>query len=169
MVGPIRKIGWALRGFRMRKASDDSDRKLLSDVQQYGWHCVQVFDPKDPEFPHYAFTVGLYYTHGHPELFVMGLSHEVSHAILTTAANLIADGRAFRAGETGDGLIENRPCKFSPITLGNYKEYLGYGMWFYRSLKTPFPALQILWPDKQGWFPGDASYAPATAKWQFKI
>jgi hypothetical protein len=35
---------------------------------------------------------------------------------------------------------------------------LGYAIWFYRSLSKPFPAMQLIWPDKQGHFPWEAGY-----------
>ena len=39
----------------------------------------------------------------------------------------------------------------------HYPEHFGYARWFYKG--DDFPALQCLWPDKQGRFPSDADYS----------
>jgi hypothetical protein len=145
-----------LPDFQMPVAADEHDRKLLSDVARHGWHVLHVFDPESDLT--YSFSVGLYLKFGHPEILVMGLSEEVSRDLINTTAEHIAGGRVFLAGTRTDDLVEGFACGFTPILVDHYEQYLGYGIWFYRSLKQPFPAIQLVWPDKQGRFPWEENY-----------
>lgn len=145
-----------LSGFQLPTASDEPDRKLLSDVQQYGWHVLKILG--DETGPEYCFSVGLYYSFGHPEILVMGLPTQAGHQLINLAATQIADGKVFKPAERVNGLLEGFSCSFITIDISHYQEYLGYGIWFYRQLKQPFPAIQLVWPDKQGRLPWESSY-----------
>ena len=145
-----------LSDFQPPVAADDNDRKLLSDVETVGWHVVKIMG--DESGPAYCFSVGLYYTFGHPEILIMGLSHPVAHEFINLAATQIASGKVFQASERTDDLAEGFPCTFIPVPVAHYEEYLGYAIWFYRKVKQPFPTLQLVWPDKQGRFPWERDY-----------
>jgi hypothetical protein len=145
-----------LPNFQIPVAADDHDRKLLSDVENYGWHVLNIFS--DESGPGYSFSVGLYHKFGHPEILVMGLSQPVAHQLINLAAGHIARGKEFQAREREEDLAQGFACSFVPILAEHYQEYLGYGIWFYRSLKQPFPAFQLVWPDKQGRLPWESNY-----------
>jgi hypothetical protein len=145
-----------LADFQMRVAEDDNDRKLLSDVAQYGWHIPHIF--ADETGPCYSFSVGFYLKFGHPEILVMGLSQPVAHKFINLIGGHLMTGRVFHPRERTDVLAQGFECCFIPIATEHYQEYLGYDIWFYRSLKQPFPALQLVWPDKQGRFPWESDY-----------
>lgn len=144
--------------FQLPEPADAHDEKLLADVAEHGWHVVHI--PEDKQGPAYAFTIGLYLKYQHPELLVMGLPQEVAHRLLTMAVAQIAQGRVFQTEQAQPDLAEGLTCRFRPISLKRYREYLGYGIWFYRSLPEPFPALQLVWPDRAGRFPGEAEFDP---------
>jgi hypothetical protein len=148
--------GNMLPDFLMRVAEDDKDRKLLSDVQQHGWHVLHI--PADESGPCFSFSVGFYLKFGHPEVLIMGLAQPVAHELINLVGGHLTTGRVYRPRELVGDLVEGFPCSFVSILPEHYREYLGYGMWFYRSLKQPFPALQLVWPDKQGRFPWDDGY-----------
>jgi hypothetical protein len=62
----------------VRKTADDqSEQKVLDDIETFGWHCVHIM--AEGEFPEYSFTVGLFHTYEHPELIIFGLHSEVAH------------------------------------------------------------------------------------------
>jgi hypothetical protein len=75
---------------------DASERKVLEDIAEYGWHCVNIFAEDD--LPPYSFTVGVFDTYKHPELIIFGLPREVasgphekgsSHGIRKPARNFV--------------------------------------------------------------------------------
>jgi hypothetical protein len=158
-----------LPNFTLPIASDDSDHKLISDISEFGWHVCHILADEEHGHPGYSFTVGLYYTFGHSEFLIMGLSHQASHQVFNTAVNAISNGSIFHTRDTTDTLFESYSCRFSEIKVERHKEYMGYAIWFYRSLKKPFPALQILWPDKSGKFSGEDGYDSRFDRLQTKI
>lgn len=144
-----------LTPFSLPEPEDDSDRKLLSDVSQFGWHVVGIHEEENS--PRFAFSVGLYYQYLHPEIMIMGLPHEVAHKLLASVQNIIHQGGFIQPWSAVEE-IASFPLMAVPIHFDHYKEHLGYGMWFYRSLPEPFPAIQLVWPDKGGVFPWQEGY-----------
>ena len=142
--------------FQMPVAEDDHDRKLLSDVAAYGWHVPYIL--ADENGPAYSFSVGLYLKFEHPEILVMGLSQPAAVQLINLAGRYISSGRVFRPQERTHDLAEGFACSFVPIIVDHYRHYLGYCIWFYRTLKQPFPAIQLVWPDTEGRFPWENGY-----------
>lgn len=142
--------------FQIPAAADRHDEKLLSDVRTFGWHVLRIFEDEDG--PGFCFSVGLYYTFRHPEILVMGLPPDVGHELINLAGDYIAKGRVFQSRERTADLAQGFSCSFVPIAIEHYEQYLGYAIWFYRNLKAPFPALQLVWPDKGGRLPWDPDY-----------
>ena len=145
-----------LPAFIIPPPEDGPERKLVSDVKSVGWHAVHI--SADEQGPCFTFTVGFYYTFQVPEILVMGLRHEVSHELLRTAASQLKEGKSFPQFKGVSGFAEGYDCAFAPIKIEHYRNYLGFAMWFYRTLNKPFPALQLIWPDKGGRFPWEANY-----------
>jgi len=145
-----------LPDFKLRIAEDEHDRKLLSDIERVGWHVIHINE--DEQGPGYTFSVGFYYTFRQPEILITGLRQEVAHDLLKIAVVQMAGGKTFQAFERVSDFAEGYDCAFAPIEFEHYRNYLGYAVWFYRSLPTPFPAVQMVWPDKEGRFPWEADY-----------
>lgn len=142
--------------FEKREPEDDSDRKLLADVEAYGWHII--FIRAEGTLPAYAFTVGLYYSFGHPEILVMGLPHQVMADLLHLIVEKIGSGKYYTDGDFCSELAAGAAV-FRTIDIAYYQEYLGYAIWFYFNLPTAFPALQLVWADKSNRFPWDGDFA----------
>jgi hypothetical protein len=140
----------------MREPENDGERKALADVQNHGWHVLKVFE--DDEGPGFAYTVGLYHSFGHPELIVVGLAPDVGHAVLNIAGESIRRGTRYAHGTQSDGLLDDYACSFRTMPEAQYRYYLGWALWFYDG--TPFPALQMVWPDQHGRWPWDANVDP---------
>lgn len=150
-----------LKQFKWRTAEDASDSKLLDDVRKFGWHIVAVFDdsPAGDTRPNFAFSVGLYLNHDHPEIVVMGFPHDKAGAIINSVGAYIRDGGRIKPGERYSQFVIGREVIFRPVHDAQYGEYLGSGLWFYQSLlPDSFPALQLVWPDNAGLFPWEAGF-----------
>ena len=137
-------------------AEDDNDRKLLSDIEKYDVHIVGVQAEKNS--PQFAFTIGLYYHYLHPEVVIFGLGHEKCKTLLNEISNLIKNGTKIKDRDLRDDILQKYSVSFRSVMLDKYKEHLGYGIWFYRNLKRPFPCLQCIWPDAEGIFPWQNGY-----------
>ena len=137
----------------LREPEDESDRKLLEDVNRVGWHIVGIDADAAEGTPDYAFTVGLYHSLDHPEIAIYGLPHETAMQLLNIMGVAIQSGARFSHGGTTDDVAEGVTLSFINFDPKNYQSELGYARWFYRG--NDFPALQCVWPDKSGRFPWD--------------
>lgn len=135
---------------------DEFDRRIARDIEETGWHVIKV--PEDAEGPGYAFTIGLWRSFQHPELMIFGLPLDVCHVILNVAGREVKGGAVLRAGETTDALLDGHLCALRDVPASRHRELLGAAVGFYAP--EPFPALQVVWPDRDGRFPSEPECAP---------
>lgn len=129
---------------------DVPEQKLIADIGQYGWHCMNVLAEGD-EGP-FSFTIGLFQTYGYPELIIFGLRSELAHRILAIAAGAIQAGRPIDLSRPSDELVEGPPCCFVEVPKSQYEQHLGFARWYYRG--DEFPTWQIVYPSRfDGRFP----------------
>lgn len=151
-----------MRKHPLRRPEDDSDRKLLADVEQFGWHVVGI--EADEHGPGYAFSVGLYHTLDQPEILLLGLSHTIAAQLINLIGDAMQAGTTFRDGDIRDEIAEGFPLAFRAVPREYYRDYVGYAGWFYES--PDFPLLQCIWPDKRRRFPWDTGCETACAELQ---
>jgi hypothetical protein len=149
---------------------DSFDEKLISDIHQYGWHCIFVADEYHPEHakqnaalgPHpvydatFVYTVGLSLTHRHPELILVGRWKQ-AHGIVASAVSLIDDGERFAPGDQSEKVLQGYPARFGGVSPSRKAELLTYASWVNR--RRPFEALQLILPDEGGRWPWDENYS----------
>lgn len=129
------------------------DLRTVDQVHEHGWSVVMV--PADDEGPGFAYTIGLWHTHGVPELAMFGLDIQTMHILLNTLGHQAAAGAVLENGRTCHDVIEGRPVVLKAADLRWYREFFGRAISFYR--RPPFPVLQVVWPDAKGrflWQPG---------------
>lgn len=129
------------------------ERKALEDIVEYGVHIVHV--PESDDGPAFSFTIGLWHQFGQPEVIAFGLPEDVAHELLNAIADEADDGRMFRDGEKHDGLLVGYAVRFVAVPRSAHGTYLGLCEWAYDG--EPFECVQLVWPDKQGRWPWDAS------------
>jgi hypothetical protein len=54
-----------------RYTRDDLGKIVLANINEFGWHCVNVVE--DDAHPPWSYTIGLYETWEHPELIIVGI------------------------------------------------------------------------------------------------
>jgi hypothetical protein len=129
------------------------DEKVLSDIEEFGWHVIKVAE--DAVGPGFAYNIGLTHNFGHPELIILGLASEVMHQILNLAGDQISLAKEkFKSGMRTTELLEGYSCCFVDFPKPLHEEFLGYCIWFYKN--ENFEVLQCVWPDKTGNFPWEA-------------
>lgn len=146
--------GRKIRDFIFQIGREKSEINIIANVRTYDFHIVAIRAEKDT--PQFFYTIGLYYQYQHPELLIMGMEVNAAHAILMNAYEFIKNGGTIAPWTTAQTL-SIMPLKAVPIHVSDYKQFLGFGMWFYRSLQgsrpDSFPAIQLVWSD----LPGDPS------------
>ncbi len=125
------------------------DAQMRADIATYGWHVIKVLE--DDEGPAFAFTIGLWQRFQHPELIVFGLPLETMHQMLNGAGAAVGAGRPYAAGQSYDDILEGYSCTFRPVPRRHYDAYLGSAQWYYEG--DDFPALQLIWPDREQRYP----------------
>lgn len=125
------------------------DKKMLRDIERYGWHVLKVTE--DSEGPAFAFTIGLYHSFKHPEVLMIGLDLDFMHSILNNIGDDVRKRLRYEEGQTYPEIVENYDCSFQKIERQFYTDYLGTAMYFYNP--ESFPALQCVYPDKEGRYP----------------
>jgi hypothetical protein len=138
---------------------DQEDTHLAQLIRAHRW-VVQYVCPGDEDDegggPPFGYTVGLFGL-GHPELVVVGLGHDNTHAILQRVAGLVADGRDLVPGELltfpdrPDGLVvEPVPNPGQVLFVANRH--------YRRPDEQSVPAFQLTWQHRDGTFPWDPGY-----------
>lgn len=139
---------------------NDNHQQLEALVATHGWVVIKV--PEDERGPGFAYTVGLFDAHAHPELFMSGLPLDSLHEILNDMAAQVVRGTRFAADVPTDDVIEGYAVVLRPIAPAALWYYLGAGLRFYG--EVTFPALHVFWPDRAGRFPWDAG-VDAWTRW----
>ena len=134
----------------------EAEEKIASDVAQYGFHIAQVHS--DGYSPSFSYTIGLFKTYGHPELICFGLNLDLLHSVLWSGKELLDKHPEPNLSVGYPDFVGDYDVRFLTVDKGWYKDYFGYGFWFNGT--WDFPALQIVWPDKQALFPWEEDFNP---------
>ncbi|MDR2188589.1 MAG: DUF4262 domain-containing protein [Azonexus sp.] len=132
---------------------------VRQDIEKYGVSIIYVGD----ENPPFAYTVGLWLKHQHPELIIFGLSDRVMWSLLNEIAELVGEGQRFTSRAFLPGIGGKFGVTIEPAQKKFLDAYFGFALGFY---EEQFPIAQVIWPDKKGHFPGDAGYNTAYEKLQ---
>lgn len=150
--------------FEWPKPDGEADEHLFRNVRERGCQILGIVG--DERAPNYAFSIGLYLNYGQAELIVFGLDPNVACIIINNIRDRAAIGRTYAAGDVCDDLLVDQKVCFVEVPLHEYSAYLGTAIWFYEKLPRPFPCVQIVWPDRQGWFPWETGYDASLKKCQ---
>jgi hypothetical protein len=132
---------------------------VSDDIAAVGWSVVHV--PGDTSAPPWAYTVGLWLSHHHPELVMAGLPDEHMAIILNSVSDQVADGVPVDVADDIDRIC---PCTLTirPVhpswrrtpMFALSDRYYGY------ALGGRPDCLQVVWPDRRGRYPGDRGFQP---------
>ncbi len=129
---------------------DDGDRKLVADVQGYGWHLLKITGSR--EQPPWCFTVGLWHTFGSPEVAMFGLRPDDMAIWLNRLGEQVRGGDPVRPDERRPGVLPGFDLVCRPVDPSWYPELFGYALWF---TGPPLPVVELVWPDREGLYPWD--------------
>ncbi len=126
------------------------DKNIQSDIQEYGWHCLNVFDPEGIN-PDFVYSIGFEETYNHPEIMIFGLESSKSHHILSDIANDIKDGVALKTNTKLRNIIGgDYDVIFKEVKTNDFSKFLGTAVDYY---DKPFRAWVMFWPDKNNVLP----------------
>lgn len=130
---------------------------IQQKVNEFGCNIIHI--PADEYNPGFAYTIGLYQRFKHPEIICFSLKQETLHGLLNDACTFIQQGKFFRPGGIPcEDLLNNYDVQFLRVDKSYHPNYLGFANWFYQN--QDYPAIQLVWPDKQGIFPWEEGFNP---------
>lgn len=141
---------------------DVIERKLREDIQEYGWHVVNVV-PEDSHPPH-SYSVGLFATFDHPEIVIVGLPGPTAQRLINNLADEIKEGATYEPGCKYDNILSGYAVMFVRVAPETYREHFGRALDYYGSVS--FSVVQMAWPDRNHFFPWEPSCAADIRKLQ---
>ncbi|MEZ6036168.1 MAG: DUF4262 domain-containing protein [Planctomycetota bacterium] len=136
-------------------------KKALADIHEHGVHIAHV--EGGPGEPCYSYTVGLWHSFEHPEVIVFGLEDVVARELLDALTDELDEGKTFVAGGRYEGLLVGYPVRMLTVPAAQTARWFELGAAAYGD---GFPALQMVWPDKEKRWPWDEGAREAFVKSQ---
>ena len=122
-------------------------------IETNGWAIepVAAVHDVDRRTPGYVYTIGFPQRFDFPEVVIFGLTPVASKGILDLVAQQLEASVEIPLDVPVVGLLDNElRCVFASLDAPTVDEYFVTGrMWHGGS----FAAVQLLWPDRQGWLP----------------
>ncbi|MCW3798597.1 DUF4262 domain-containing protein [Sphingomonas sp. BN140010] len=152
--------------------NDPAEQNIIAHVRDHGWSIMKVAPATDSDDAEewFAYTIGLPNTFGWPELICLGMDSDVVGPVLNNAVAELRDSKLTpTSGLQLHDVLNGSPVKLqaNPQIPSNY---LGYAKWFAGHSGRDMPTwLQLLWPDKQGRFPGEAGCVTEVVQLQTPI
>lgn len=104
----------------------------------------------------FTYTIGVWLKLGHPEVILVG-PWSAWHGILAAVVDLVKDGRPFAPGDQTDQVRDEYPVRFGRVSSENRRRLLTFADWV--SMRRGFEAIQLILPDGESRWPGDAEYS----------
>ena len=144
-----------------RYSDDPSERaaeeQCVRNIAVHGTHVMTVTGGDD--WPDFAYTIGLFENYRHAELLVLGIDLDRAHLILNDARDLVRSGARFSAGAVSDQVLRNYAVTFRAIPPAQRTAHFGWADWFYG--EREYPALQLIYPDRDRRWPWDERVSAA--------
>jgi hypothetical protein len=134
-----------------REGLSAGDVKFLQIIEKFGWHVMTVAPRVGEEGDLWGYSTGLVYSYGHAEIIVFNLDAKSLHNTVNAIGERVKNGEEFVIGERYAGIFDDRECQFRWVDKSQYKEYMGFSLWFYEG--SDFPVLQAFWPDEDNRYP----------------
>lgn len=127
-------------------------------IETSGWAIEPVAAVVDGErpFPGYVYTIGFPEKFSFPEVVIFGLTPVASKGILDLVAQQLSGGVEIPLDVPLAGLLDNDlRCVFATVPESVHGDLFTTGRAWHRG---GFAAVQLLWPDRQGWLPYEDAF-----------
>lgn len=133
---------------------DDLLEQTKTNIAKYG---LQVIMVNGTDYsPSFAYSIGLFETYKQPEIICFGLPNQLVHEIINDVADLMKNGESIKTYTNYNNIFKNSRAEFLPVDNANIDDYLGAALNYYDS--TKFPAVQLVWSDRNDNFPWEDNF-----------
>jgi hypothetical protein len=125
-----------------------------NNIAKYG---LQVIMVNGSDYtPSFAHSIGLFETYNQPEIICFGFSEKLGHEIINDVADLMKNGETIKTYTNYDNIFKDSRAEFLPVDSRNIADYFGAALNYYDT--TKFPALQLVWTDRNDKFPWEIDF-----------
>jgi hypothetical protein len=132
----------------------NADEQITENVNTVGWSVVMI--EATDYLPSFAYTIGLWKSYQHPEIIAFGLTVKTLHIILNIAGENVKKGMQYGTDKVYSDFFTNGVAQLISVDRRNIRDYFGYAIWFNGGLN--FPALEVVWADRNNKFPWEVGY-----------
>lgn len=128
-------------------------------IETTGWAIepVPASPDTDPPVAGYSYTIGFPARFGFPEVLLFGLTPVAARGLFDLVADLLGGGTEIPLGVPVVGVLDGEQrCVFAPIDTAEWSPLFATAVAWYRG--APFEAVQLLWPDRNGFLPYEAGF-----------
>ncbi|MBC7554085.1 MAG: DUF4262 domain-containing protein [Taibaiella sp.] len=133
---------------------DNAEDKIIEDVNSVGWSVIMI--EATEYLPAFACTIGLWKNYRQPEIISFGLSFKTLHSILNIAGKNIKNGKRYLIDTVNSEFFTKGNSQLISVDERSIPDYFGYAIWFNNGAE--FPALQLVWPDRNDKLPWQNGY-----------
>ena len=106
--------------------------------------------------PSFAYSTGLWETYKHPEIICFGLPTSLLHEIINDVAGIIKSDGEIRLNHEYLNIFQDSRAQFLDVDSRNITDYFGVTIEYYKT--RDFPALQLIWTDRNDKFPWEPGF-----------
>ncbi len=128
---------------------NEVESRIINNIKTIGWSVVMI--EATPYFPSFAYTIGLWKNYKHPEIIAFGLSVKTLHSVLNIAGENIKNGKSYLVNTVYSDFFDEGSSQLISVDARSIQDYFGYAIWFNNG--PGFPALQLVWPDRNNKLP----------------
>ena len=128
--------------------------RTKTNINKFGLQVIMVSG--SDYSPSFAYSIGFFETYNQPEIICFGLPQKLGHEIINDVAQLIKNGETIRIYTNYDNIFKNGRAEFLPVDDKNIADYFGAALNYYD--KTKFPAVQLVWTDRNDKFPWEENF-----------
>jgi hypothetical protein len=130
------------------------NEKFITDINKFGYTVLAV--EASDYLPSFAYTVGLWKNCKHPEVISFGLTVKNLNILLNTVGKLVMEGEQINTNKIYQTFFDNSKVEFIEVDKRNISDYFGYAIDLYQT--KDFPALQLVWTDRNNLFPWESDF-----------
>lgn len=135
---------------------------LIAEAERRGNAVVSVAEEAGEAA--FCFTAGAWRKHGVPEAVVIGLPKHMGPVLLDAYVDRAAVGERFHPGESYDGFFDGVALTVEHVASMHYPQFFGSAFLLYPD--GDFPAMQIIVPTPEGYWPWNRDAPAGFAGWQ---
>jgi len=138
------------------------DEKITWMVETNGWAIESVpagsvATADGAPMPTYSYTVNFPAACTMPEVVILGLTPVACRGLFDLIADVCGSGQSIEIGSEIVGLFDGEQrAKFVPVDLSRHSALFASAAAWHQG--SDFTVVQLLWPDRNGFLPGEAGF-----------